>query len=158
MVKKPGSTPKVDPFDFSSFLKKAASPDCKPPSEEQIAKEAWFLRELLIPTFVSDAILGETMFTAYGFRRYLQELKKDLGGTFDRLEDMLIEQVALIHFRLGALHYAAAGSKTADEAKAFTAGAARLLGEMRRTIETLHGRRGKRKTASPAPVPMKKAS
>jgi hypothetical protein len=54
---------------------------------------------------------------------------------------MLLEQLALAHFRVGQLHAAAGGAQGAEAAKALNAAAARLLGEFRRTALALRAYR-----------------
>jgi hypothetical protein len=80
------------------------------------------------------------------YRVYLDRLMRDAGNPSDPLERMIVEQLALCHHAIGRLHVKAAGSRSVQETTAYTAAAARLMAEHRRSTLALQTYR------TPAPV------
>ena len=86
------------------------------------------------------------LFTSNGFRAYLAEFLRDAGATEDPIEVMLLQQIALAHFRVGGLHAQAAETARCEAAKVYNAAAVRLLGELRKTVVALQDYRQARGT------------
>ncbi len=67
----------------------------------------------------------------------------------DPIERMLLEQLALAHFRIGQLHVRASEAQGLEAVRVYNSVAARMLGEFRRTVLALR--------ICQAEVPKKKA-
>jgi hypothetical protein len=67
------------------------------------------------------------------YQAYRDRLLQDFGDVTDPVVEMMVEQLALAHLNIGRLHVRAANAASVDEAKAYNAAAARLMGEFRRT-------------------------
>jgi len=80
--------------------------------------------------------LGST-FDANAFRVFLEQLSKDAGSPTDPVERMILEQIALAHYRLGELYVKASAAAGNEATKILNAATARLLGEFRRTTLAL---------------------
>jgi hypothetical protein len=84
--------------------------------------------------------LGALVGTKYfpeSYATYRDNMLQQCGNPTDPLVKMQIEQLALAHHNVGLLHLRAAASKHPQAAAAFSAAAARLLGEFRRGILAL---------------------
>jgi hypothetical protein len=86
------------------------------------------------------------MLDAQTFRAYRDAMVREFGSR-NLLEQTLIEQIVLAHLATFQLQASAGLAKTADEAGVYAATAAKLMGEIRRTIVALNELR------SPAPPP-----
>jgi hypothetical protein len=75
----------------------------------------------------------DTLFTASGYRQYLDKLRTDAGNPSDPIEVMLLEQLALAHLRTAQLQSKAGSAEGLETAKIYNAAAARLLSELRQT-------------------------
>jgi hypothetical protein len=84
----------------------------------------------------------DKLFNAPGFRAFLDQLVRDMGVT-DRVEVMLLEQLALAHFRVAQLHIQAEEAR-GPAADVYNHAAARLMGEFRRTALALPAYRAAR--------------
>jgi len=98
----------------------------KAESEADIIEHAVFAASMASSVAVGNGV------TASGFKRYLDRLLEQSGNPTDPIERMMIQQVALAHFRIAQLHARADKAKTVDAAKQYTAVAIRLTGELRR--------------------------
>jgi hypothetical protein len=63
---------------------------------------------------------------------YRDWLVKASGDPGDPIEVLMIEQIALAHFRIGQLHAKAESAESNEAVKAYSAAAIRLTGEFRR--------------------------
>lgn len=95
-------------------------------------READVIRDIAFPAALASAVpLGDAAGPS-GWKLYRDQLLKEAGNPTDPIERMMIEQLALAHFRVGRLHTRVAEARTVDEVKAFSAAATRLTGEFRR--------------------------
>ncbi len=101
------------------------------------AAEADFVRRALFSSFMATAVSRDGYVSATGFYIYLDRIMKDLGDPKDPIERMMIEQLAMAHFRVAELQVAAANATGSEAAKLYSAAAARMLGEFRRTALSL---------------------
>lgn len=68
---------------------------------------------------------------------YLNQMAVDANAQSDPLLRMLMDQIAIMFHRLGALHSSSANAKTPEAVVAFSAAAARLNTELRKSMLTL---------------------
>ena len=92
---------------------------------------------------MATALGYDSLFDARGYRAFLDALMADGGRPADPVEKMMLEQLALAHFRVGQLHAAAGGGQGAEAQKLLNGAAARMLGEFRRTALALAAYRGR---------------
>ncbi|MFL5329218.1 MAG: hypothetical protein ACJ8C4_09900 [Gemmataceae bacterium] len=97
------------------------------------AQQADILRKGVFAALMADALAIDPSFEVGAYRIYLQQLIADAGNPTDPVEVMLLEQLALSHFRIGQLQVLANTCKSIESTKILTAAASRLLGEFRRT-------------------------
>jgi hypothetical protein len=67
------------------------------------------------------------------YQLYVEQFIEEAGKPTDPVERMLLEQLALAHFRIGQLHVSAAKATGIEAVKILNSATARLLGEFRRT-------------------------
>ena len=90
------------------------------------------IKEGIFPAQMSSTLrLGSI--DANAFRAFLEQLFRESGSPTDPVERMLLEQIALAHFRLGELYVTAAGAAGNEAIRIMNAATARLLSEFRRT-------------------------
>lgn len=106
--------------------------------EEQAANLA-----SVYPAFMASALALKT-FEAGAYQKYLQKLLEESGSPTDPVQRMLIEQLALAHFRVGDLHVAAAQAQSMEAAKVLNSAAVRLQAEFRRSALALSDYRSRR--------------
>lgn len=99
---------------------------------QRAAHEAEILRKAVVPASMATAIRIEQV-SASGYRAYLDRLLKDAGEPTDPIEVMMLEQLAMAHFRIAQLHGKAGQAQGIEAEKMLCSAAARLLGEFRRT-------------------------
>jgi hypothetical protein len=109
----------------------AADSPAGPSPQETALRQAWAARELIIPGCLS-LILDTRTVGAAGAKVFLNSFLRDAGSPTDPIEIILLEQLALAHFRLGQLHVRADAASDPDRLKILNAAAVRLLGELRR--------------------------
>lgn len=63
---------------------------------------------------------------------YMQQLMEDAGQPSDPVVRIMLEQLAMVHHKIGRLNRLSADATTLEEAKVYDAGSACLLGELRR--------------------------
>lgn len=63
---------------------------------------------------------------------YLQQLMEDAGQPSDPVVRIMLEQLVMVHHKIGRLNRLSADATTLEEAKVYDAGSACLLGELRR--------------------------
>ena len=107
------------------------------------------VRQAFVPGCMASALGTNGLFDGRAFRVYLDNFLRDAGAPTDPLERLLLEQAAFASLRVADLHTQAAGAKSVDAVKVFTAAAARLLGEVRRLAVTLKVYRGRAPAAEP---------
>lgn len=104
---------------------------------QRTAQRAEMLRDRLFSTLMGDALGYEKLFDGATYQVYLEDLIKDAGSPTDPVERMMLEQLALAHFRVAQLHTKAGHAQTLEGEKVYNSLAARLLGEFRRTALSL---------------------
>src|SRR5262245_45301212 len=100
---------------------------------QKAAQQADALREVLFAGLMADALGLNTLFDGHAIKVYLERLLEEAGRPHDPVERMMLEQLAVAHFRIAQLHVGAGQAKGAEAVKLYNAAAARLLGEFRRT-------------------------
>ena len=95
-------------------------------------QQANVVREAFFPSMMAAAIPVTKDIGASAFRLYLNQLLQDAGNPTDPIERMLLEQLALAHYRIAELHVQVEQSRTAEEVKVYSTAAVRLTGEFRR--------------------------
>ena len=104
---------------------------------QRAAQQAEVVRQMMFPVLMGEALGYESFLDSRGYKVYLERLIEDAGNPADPVERMMLEQLALAHFRIGQLHVSAAQAKTIEAAKVYTSATARLWGEYRRTALAL---------------------
>ena len=100
---------------------------------QRTAQQADVLRDGVFPAIMTTAVNLSQFTDPHAFQVYLDRLKADVGNPQSPIADMLIEQLALAHLRIAQLHASTAHTKDLEATKIYTASAARLLGEFRRS-------------------------
>ena len=116
---------------------------------QQLAQQAEHLRNNLIPAMMTQIVGNEETFDASGFRTFFDRLMDDAGNPDDPVERMLIQQLAMAHFRIGELHSKATEAKSVELVKAYNSAASRLLGEFRRVALAISTYRGQAPKTKP---------
>jgi len=98
----------------------------KAESEADIIEHAVFAASM-----ASSITVGNDV-SASGFKVYLDRLLEQAGNPTDPLERIMLQEVALAHYRIAQLHAKAAEARTVDAAKQYSVVAIRLTGELRR--------------------------
>lgn len=111
-----------------------APPEPKPPVSP--LRQSQFLLQQFFPALMSLAVDFQDL-EAEAFFRYLEHLVRESGNPTDPIERMMIEQIALAHFRIALLHSYAAGTADKDVVEVYTGSAVRLTGEFRRLVLAL---------------------
>jgi hypothetical protein len=116
----------------------APPPDTRTPQEK-----AEHLRQFTDSFFLQGSMRSPDgpIFDVHTFKVYLDDLLKRSGASSDPIEQMLVHQLAQAHFAIGRLHVRSSGSRGTVEAVAYTAAAARLMAEFRRTSLALQAYR-----------------
>jgi hypothetical protein len=110
---------------------------------QRAAAQADALRTAVVPGFMATALSLEKLFDPEAYRLYLQQLIKDAGSPSDPIEKMLLEQLALAHFRIADLQAHGGVAKGLEAIKLLNTMAARMLGEFRRTALALQAYRSR---------------
>lgn len=108
---------------------------------QTVAYQADVLREVVFPGLMSSALALDGVVDGPAYRVYLARLLADAGSPADPVERMLLEQLAVAHFRVGQLHARAGRADGVEATRVLTAAAARLLGEFRRNALALRAYR-----------------
>lgn len=111
----------------------------RPPEQQAEA-----IRTVVFAAHVATAVGLESEFEPDGYRLFLERFARDAGVAGDPLGEVLAQQVALAHFRVGDLHGRAAAAGEAEAAGAYTAATARLRGEVRKSVTALRAYRDAR--------------
>jgi len=104
---------------------------------QRTAFQAESLRKRAFPALMATALQLDSLADSPAYQLYLDQFTKDAGATNDPVQQMLLHQLCLAHFRIAQLHGDAQHANNAEEAKIYTAAASRLLGELRRTALAL---------------------
>ena len=104
----------------------------EPTPEQRAARQAEALRQVF-PACMAVALSLHGQIGPSGYKAYLTQLLKDAGDPVDPIERMLLEQLALAHFRIAQLHADAGRAQGVEAVKIYNSIASRLLGEFRRT-------------------------
>jgi hypothetical protein len=117
--------------------------DARHVAGQRTAQAAQVLREQMFAALMADALGYNDPFDGPAAQAYLQHLLEDAGHPRDPIERMMVEQLAVAHFRIVQLHVRAQKAHGVEAAKLYNAAAARLLGEFRRTALGLRAYRGR---------------
>ena len=112
----------------------ASDPQSTPPAidpPKQRDRGAALLAQFVIPGALAD-LVGLNDIPLLAAKDYLEGVRREAGNPSDPVERMLIEQLALAHFRLGKLQVQATEATSPQHIRVLNAAAARLLGEFRR--------------------------
>src|SRR5262249_41618823 len=93
---------------------------------------AEILREAVFPATMAAALSPSNQVEAGGYRVFLERIFEESGNPTDPIERMMIQQLALAHYRIGELHIEAANAKGTETTKLYTTATGKLLGEFRR--------------------------
>lgn len=115
--------------------------DARHIAAQRTAQQAEVLRKGAFPALMAAALSIDPYFETGAYRVYLEQMLADAGSPLDPIERMLVEQICLAHFRVAQLQIGASQSKGTETIKMYTAAAARMLGEMRRTALAIKGYR-----------------
>jgi hypothetical protein len=112
------------------------APSSPPPrlSLEAIERQADILRRVIYPSLMATAFKFDRLVGPSAFRLYLDQMRADTGNSNDPMEEILLEQVALAHFRAGQLVSMAGGADSLEAIDMYNRGATRLMAEVRKTI------------------------
>jgi len=114
--------------------------DAKHAAAQRAANQAEIMRQTLFPAIMADALGYEGTFEARAYKVFLDQLIEESGAA-DPIERLILQQLALAHFRIGQLHVSAGQAKSVEGVKVLNAAAARMLGEFRRTALALRAYR-----------------
>ena len=104
---------------------------------QRTAQQADYLRHGVFPAIMAAALGLDNVLSSPAYMVFLERLRHELGDPKDPIEGMLIEQLALAHFRIAQLHVRAAQATGIEAAKIYNSVTARMLGEFRRTVLAL---------------------
>ena len=110
---------------------------------QRTAQRADLIRSGRLFAAYAKTVVGDGHLDVDDLQAYVDGLVSDLGRPDDPLQRILAEQLTLVHFRLARLQGDAVSAKSTDAMKAYNAGAARLLAELRRLVLSLEALRGK---------------
>lgn len=110
---------------------------------KSIEHQAAVAKVAIIPVAMAMAIGDGHRIEASGYRLYLNCLLKDAGNPTDPVEIMLLEQLAVCHFRAAQLHGDAGQAEGMEAIEVFNAAAARCTAEVRKIALTLKEYRGR---------------
>jgi hypothetical protein len=106
-------------------------------TERRVEHRAEVLRHRIFPAMLLNALSFDHLFDLADAKLFLDRLKADAGDPSDPVEQMLLEQLTLAHFRIGQLHASAGGAQTIEGAKILNGAACRMLAEFRKTVAVL---------------------
>jgi hypothetical protein len=129
----------------------------QPTAAERIEHRAKLLKTSVFAAKMSTAIMLDGSFDTPAYRLFLEQLMTEMGDPSDRVERMMIEQLAMTHLRLGDLAGHAAHAKGNELIKIANAATARFLGEFRKTALALKTYRTRDKTTRNAVRKVRKA-
>jgi hypothetical protein len=118
---------------------------------QRAAHQAEVLDKGVFAALMASALALDQFFETSAYRAYLEQVLVQAGNPADPLEKMLITQACLCHFRVAQLHVGASQAKGVEAVRAYNAVAARLLGEMRRTVLAIHAYPGRVPEDKPEP-------
>lgn len=101
---------------------------------QRAAHGAEGLRQGVFPALMATALNLDRFFDANAYKIYLANVLRDLGEPADPLEQLLVEQACLLHFRAAQVHASAGQANGLEATRLLNAAAARLVGELRRTV------------------------
>ena len=113
------------------------------PGQQQVAaakarRDAEVIREVGFPVLMAAANPLGPKIGSSGYKFYRDRLIEDCGTPGDPILRMMIEQLAMAHFRVGQLHVQVEKAQSIEAAKVYSAAAARLTGEVRRLGLAIH--------------------
>ena len=116
-----------------------APPQSQPPPaatehkpKQQCNSAVDFVDKFVIAGALADILGVGPKVDGYDAKDYLAKFLRDAGQPTDPIERLMLEQLALAHFRLITLHGQASRATQPEAMKIFNAAAVRLMGEIRR--------------------------
>ena len=104
---------------------------------QESARHAEILRDGIFPALMASALKLEKFVNTPAFKVFLDRLHEDAGRPTNPIARMMIEQLALAHYRIAQLQVQAAHAEGLEAAKIYNSMASRLLGEFRRSALAL---------------------
>jgi len=104
---------------------------------QESARQAELLRVGIFPALMASALGLDKFVDTPAFKVFLERLQEDTARTTNPIARMMIEQLALAHFRIAQLQVQAANAEGLEAAKIYNQMASRLLGEFRRSALAL---------------------
>jgi hypothetical protein len=95
------------------------------------------VEKALLPSCMATAFGLDSLVDAAGYRAYLDQLLKVVEEPTDRIEIMMLEQLAFAHLGAACLWSKAGTAKGSDAVALYHAAAARLQNEFRKTALAL---------------------
>jgi hypothetical protein len=126
------------PIPPSSASGSALAPECPNPPEQQ----AVLVKRAVVPATMAEALGLDGEIRASGYRLFLVGLLRDAGNPSDPVEVMLLEQMAVCHFRALQLQGQAGQAQGLEAIELYNAAAVRLTAEFRKTALALKEYRG----------------
>ncbi|MGA2501562.1 MAG: hypothetical protein ABSH20_27800 [Tepidisphaeraceae bacterium] len=112
----------------------------KPAPNPTVEQEAGIASRVLIPAaFVDVADAGG--FSSQSLKRHFDDWVKRAKQSDDPVEQLLLEQLLILHHRLARLHCDARAASSADGVRILNGVAARLTGELRKIVLVLRAYR-----------------
>jgi hypothetical protein len=99
------------------------------------------IERTILPSAMAMALGIDGHTTSAGYQMYLERLRQQAGRPTDPVELMLLEHLALCHFRAAVLHGQAGEAGDLDGVRVYSEMAARLTGEFRKLVVTLQAYR-----------------
>ncbi len=114
--------------------------------------QAAIVSNALFPMDAVHALSLREDVSVTGMRVFLAQFRQDAGATGDVIERLLIDQLALAHFRAGRLHALAEETTQLEFRRLYIAAAARLLTAICQTVDTLRNYRDSSRRQKKRPV------
>jgi hypothetical protein len=111
--------------------------DTRHEAAQRAAAQAEFLRTGMIPALMATATSLDKFVETAAYKVYLEDVVRESGNATDPIERMLIEQLAIAHFRIADLQAKAGKAEGVESTKLLNTVASRMLGEFRRTALAL---------------------
>ncbi|HVS39671.1 MAG TPA: hypothetical protein VMS17_29210 [Gemmataceae bacterium] len=116
---------------------------------QRIAAQADFLHKGLFPALIAAALRLDGSINTKSYCLYLDQMLEACGSPTDPIERMMVEQLCLLHFRIGQVHGGAAEASNSEIERQYNGMAARLLSEFRQTALALRHYRSRTPDAKP---------
>lgn len=116
--------------------------------------ETAVLQDMLFPAQLRAALSLNDRVSISASRQFLSHFREEAGQTGDAVENLLLDQLVLTHYKIGELHLKAAGTSNVEIEHAYNSAAARLLACVCQLVSTLTAFRTSKKVATQA-APLK---